>query len=409
MVISALLNVVHNLRRTVAAVLIIALGTGLLFLSHAYLQGLYAILSFGIRNQAGDLQIHHADYEHGSPGAQPLIPGVALARVERVVAELPEVRTTSRELLFGGLLQAGDRSTGVAAVGVETDRLNRGAASRRLLVAGYDLTSADHASAILGDGVARQLAVAPKQQGTLFVHSAAGAERTAELQMKGVVRTGSSINDAYAIYVPLPFARQILDTAGAHRILLFLRPFRPERRERDLDAVQERLRRQLADTGLPVAVSSWREAQDFYDQLKSFYDLLFTFAIAVITVLSMVAIFAIVSMAFLERLRELGSLRAIGTTRGQLMLLLLVESLATYLLGAAAALGLGLAAGAVINALQITFVPIGSNLPVPFHIDLELRYFLVPAAITLLMTAGAALVPILRTARMSVAHVLRYE
>ena len=191
-----------------------------------------------------------------------------------------------------------------------------------------------------------------------------------------------------------------------NRILLFLRP---ERWERDLDAVQERLRRQLKDAGLPVAVSSWREVQDFYDQLKSFYDLLFTFAIAVITLLSMVAIFAIVSVAFLERLRELGSLRAIGTTRAQVLLLLLVEALATYLLGAAAALGLGLAAGAVINALEITFFPIGSNLAVPFAIYLELRYFLVPAAITLLMTACATLVPVLRTARMSVAHVLRYE
>ncbi len=412
LIICALLNVVHNLRRTVAAVLIIALGTGLLFLSHAYLQGLYAVLSLGIRNQAGDLQIHHADYQHGSPGAQPLIPGAALARVERVVTALPEVRTVSRELLFGGLLQAGERSTGVAAVGVETDRLNRGAASRRLLVAGRDLTSGDHASAILGEGVARQLAVASQRQGTLFVHDAAGAERTAELHLKGVVRTGSSINDAYAIYVPLPFARELVDTAGAHRILVFLRPLRPGRtewREQDLEAVRIRLRNQLADTGLPVAVSSWREVQDLYDQLKSFYDLLFTFAIAVITVLSMVAIFEVVSVAFLERLRELGSLRAIGTTRAQLLLLLLVESLATYLLGAAAALGLGLTAGAVINALEITFFPIGSNLPVPFAIHLDLRYFLVPAAITLLMTAGAALVPVLRTARMSVAQVLRYE
>ena len=60
------------------------------------------------------------------------------------------------------------------------------------------------------------------------------------------------------------------------------------------------------------------------------------------------------------------SLRAIGTTRAQLLLMLLMESLATYLLGAAAALGLGIA-------------------------------------------AGAALVPVLRAACMSVSHVLRYE
>ena len=55
------------------------------------------------------------------------------------------------------------------------------------------------------------------------------------------------------------------------------------------------------------------------------------------------------------------------------------------------------------------FVPIGSNLAVAFYVDLELRYFLVPAGITLLMTVGATLVPMLRTARMSVAHVARYE
>ena len=92
-----------------------------------------------------------------------------------------------------------------------------------------------------------------------------------------------------------------------------------------------------------------------------------------------------------------------------MLLLLLVESLTTYLLGAAAALGLGLAAGAAINALGITFVPIGSNLAVPFYIDLELRYFLVPAIITLLMTGAATLVPTLRTARLSIASVLRHD
>ena len=45
----------------------------------------------------------------------------------------------------------------------------------------------------------------------------------------------------------------------------------------------------------------------------------------------------------------------------------------------------------------------------PLYVDLELRYFPVPAAITLLMTAAAAVVPLLRTARMSIAEVLRYE
>ena len=127
-------------------------------------------------------------------------------------------------------------------------------------------------------------------------------------------------------------------------------------------------------------MSSWQEVQEFYDQIKSFYDVLFTFVIVVVTLLSMVAIFEVLSVSFLERLRELGSLRAIGTTRAELLLLLLVEALATYLFRAALALGLGLGAGGIINALGITFVPIGSNLAVPFYIDRELRILPGPRA-----------------------------
>ena len=404
LVVHALLNVVHNLRRTLAAVVIIALGTGLLFLSHAYLQGLYSILSFGIRNQAGDLQIHHADYDHASMTAQPLIPGDVLTRMERILAgDFPEVRTVSRELLFGGLFEAGAQSQGVSGVGLETDRLHRGSASRRVLVAGTDLTYGDDPHTILGEGVAKQVDAEPGGSATVQVYTDSGQERRLEVQVKGVIRTGSSFADAYFIYVPLPFAQRLTGTDGVHRMLLFLR------HERQLATVRGRLSELIEGHDLPLAVSSWREVQDFYDQLKSFYDVLFTFVIAVVTVLSMVAIFAIISVSFLERLRELGSLRAIGTTRAELLSLLLVEALATYLVGAAAALGLGLAAGTIINALGITFVPIGSNLAVPFYIDLEPRYFLIPAAITLLMTAAAALVPVVRTARMSVAHVLRHQ
>ena len=405
LVVHALLNVVHNLRRTLAAVVIIALGTGLLFLSHAYLQGLYSILSFGIRNQTGDLQIHHTDYDHASMTAQPLIPGDVLARVEQVLAagDFSEVRTISRELLFGGLFEAGAQSQGVSGVGLETDRLHRGSASRRLLVAGTDLRYGDDAHTMLGEGVAEQVDAEPGGRATVHVYTDSGEERRLEVQVKGVIRTGSSFADAYFIYVPLPFAQRLTGTDGVHRILLFLR------QERQLATVHERLSELIEGHDLPLAVSSWREVQEFYDQIKSFYDVLFTFVIVVVTVLSMVAIFAIISVSFLERLRELGSLRAIGTTRAELLSLLLVEALATYLVGAAAALGLGLAAGTIINALGITFVPIGSNLAVPFYIDLETRYFLIPAAITLLMTAAAALVPVVRTARMSVAHVLRHE
>ena len=399
----ALHNVLNNLRRTSAAIVIIVAGTGLLFLTHSYLQGLYDILSSGIRNQYGDLQLHHSDYDPASLAVQPLIPGGVLARVEHLLDDLPEVRVTSRELLFSALVLVGAHRAGVTGIGLEADRMHRGSASRRVLVAGSDLKYGDLAHTLVGEGVGKQLAAHAGARAIVQVHDQSGHSRQADVEVKGIVRTGSSFNDAYMIYVPLPLAQQLLDTDGVHVIMVFLRS------ERQLAATHAHINGLLTENDLSLDVSDWREVQEFYDQLKSFYDLLFIFMIAVVAVLSMVAIFAILSVILLERLRELGSLRAVGTTRIELLLVLGTEMLATYLIGALLALALGLVAGAIINALGITFVPIGSNLAVPFYIDLELQYFLFPATITLLMTAGATLIPVLRTARMSVADVLRHE
>lgn len=192
----------------------------------------------------------------------------------------------------------------------------------------------------------------------------------------------------------MSYARELLGTDGAHRVLLFLRE------EGQLAAVQRRVvelidRQELPLT--PLTVSSWQEVQKFYDQLKSFYDVLFTFMVVVVTLLSMVAIFAILSVSFLERLRELGSLRAIGTTRVSYCCCWWWRPWGCTCLAPRWRLGWARGQGLQRAAERSTKTgSIGSGT--------------LPDEFTHLLTRPrAALVPVLRTARMSVANVLRYE
>ena len=114
-----------------------------------------------------------------------------------------------------------------------------------------------------------------------------------------------------------------------------------------------------------------------------------------------VAVFGIVNtlvLSVFERTREIGMLRAVGTTRWQIRSMITLESIVTALMGAA----IGITLGIVLSALLIARVdflilawPIGSLLA-----------FAIAAVI---VGVVAAVLPARRAARLNVLEALQYE
>jgi putative ABC transport system permease protein len=115
-------------------------------------------------------------------------------------------------------------------------------------------------------------------------------------------------------------------------------------------------------------------------------------------------------MTVMERVREIGTLRALGTSPGQVAATVLWEALWLGLTGALAGGALGAAAIAAVNGANLKMPPPPGAVD---PIDLQLAYvpeaFAGAVALMAVVLLVAAIVPVRRATRISVVEALRQD
>jgi putative ABC transport system permease protein len=224
------------------------------------------------------------------------------------------------------------------------------------------------------------------------------------VRVAGIVTTGVQELDTRYLKLHLTSAQRLLATDRVSNLLVGL----------DATAATAAAERSIAaaveGVAPALAVTPWTERATFYGQVKNLYNGIFWFLGTIVFVLVVLATSNTLVMAVLERVREIGTLRALGTSPGQVAAALLWESLWLGLLGAAAGCLLGAAAIAAINAGGLKMPP------PPGAVDpIDLRLAWVPEAFggaILLMAVVllvAALAPVRRATGLSVVDALRQD
>lgn len=166
----------------------------------------------------------------------------------------------------------------------------------------------------------------------------------------------------------------------------------PEARE----SVRRRIETELDNlTAVPPADLTKR----FADQLEIIDDF-----IVMITVIALVVgvlgVLNTMMMSVSERTREIGMLRALGWSKGRVVMTILVEGVLLSVLGGALGLVLGvLGTEALVSAFEDAFLVS----------DYELSTFIKGAVVALVVGVLAALYPALRAANLKPVEALRYE
>jgi len=149
---------------------------------------------------------------------------------------------------------------------------------------------------------------------------------------------------------------------------------------------------------------SVQDQSDFADQQTSQVDtvvLLLYLLLGLAVVIAVLGIVNTLALSIVERTRELGLVRAIGMRRGQVRLMVVVESVVIAVFGALLGLGVGSGLGtAVVRALNDQGIP---DLSLPWA---SLGTFLVLAVLIGLL---AAVIPAIRASRTNVLDAIAYE
>ena len=338
----ALQNTLRNRRRSLVTIAIAALGTAAILLAGGFALFTYQALEQAAARSTGHLIVGLPEQftkDEDTPLQYGLDNYQALS--SSLLAD-PDVRQVLPRVAFSGLISNGDKSTVMLATGVEPDSEFAVKGPFLNIIAGSVLASADpqaksvQAEVMLGEGLAKSLKAQPGTSLTLLASTTDGALNALDVTVKGVFSTGVPDIDKRLVYTDIATSQKLLNTQRVSTLGVFLK---------SMEATGP-ARGRVATANAKLTVQTWLDQAFFYRSVRALYNRIFGALGLIIGTIVVFVVANAMAMAIIERTREIGTLRALGTLPGQLLRSLALEGMVLggvgAVVGAAIALGVSM-------------------------------------------------------------------
>jgi lipoprotein-releasing system permease protein len=285
----------------------------------------------------------------------------------------------------GGLALRGEATQSISLVGVELERYDRIVGLRGKVVSGTARLSPGEA--IIGRELASDLGVRVGDRLTVQTGTVSDSFRVTALVDLGIKELNRR-----TVIVPLRAAQNLLALPGGATNL--------DLKVKDVwsaQALAQELRRQL-----PYKIESWQESNAQLVSALNAQSVSTSLIRGVVLVVVVLGIASVLVVSVVQKRREIGILRAMGATRGQILRLFLVQGAVVGALGSL----LGIVLAVVMIWLFTRFVRGSDGLPL-FVITLPLGTALQVALVATVCGVFAAIAPARRAAAMDPAQAIR--
>jgi len=403
-------NLLRYRRRTLLTALLIMLGVMALLLFVAAAGSFKQTMVGSITDSMlGHLQIHRKGYTQSIdnlPLNLSLQPG-AVNKIESALKADPDVAAYSLRVKLGAMFSNFTENTSIRLNGVDPaaedaavpalrQRINDGDKTGPLLAPG---------KVLIPTLIARGMKVGVGDEVVLVVTNASGSVNGRTFTVGGILDgvTGPGGRDGY---IHINDARELLrmDKPEVMEVAVRLKSLK------SLTAVQQRLNSKLDEIqnkeGKPATeLHLWSDLSPFANIVRMI-DMMTLFIRIMLVAIVLVSVMNVMLMAVYERIREIGTLAAIGTQPGKLMAIFLAEGLLLGLAGAAAGIALSYALVGYLNLNPVVFA-FGRE-QITLRPLLELAEVAGVLGLAVLVSALASLQPAWRAARMDPIQALRH-
>lgn len=394
-------NVFRQKRRTVLTVLMMFGGFTLSAISIGWADGTYNnIIDMFTRNQLGHIQIHGKGYLD-KPTIYNQI--TDYQKVGAMLMGIDGVEAWAPRLYSAGLASLGDKSAGVKIIGIDPERESRATRFEKKIIKGRYLNEKPDHETVLGKGLARTLKADIGDTVVIVSQGADGSIANDLYRVVGISESGDVASDQMSFYLHLADAQDLLVIEnGVHEIVVIARDLG------EVKALTAEINADLANTNL--IAEPWQEfAKSFYTAMRADkrgnWIMLF-----IIVMLVAIGVLNTVLMTVLERTREYGVLRAVGTRPAQVFRLVLYEVLSMAAIGVVIGCGVAL----LVNyLLSLHGVPMpepmtwGGMVFDRFYTEINAHSFYIPALAVVLSALFVSIFPAIRAARVAPARALR--
>lgn len=411
----SLRNVFRNRRRTILTLFILILGSSGLTLVGGFFD--YIIGSLGeyfVHSQTGNLQISREHfYERGTAAPfQYLLSDVNT--LQQRIESNPKVDYTVPRLSFGGMLSTEKANVAVLLLGVDPAReskmgeadIYRNTIRKDItstnITAGQDLATDDPYGVLLGRGLMKALQVGIGDNVTLLITRQFGSIDGLDLHVRGEFTTLLKDFDDRILKMNLSTLQDLFNVPGkVHSILVILKDMK------ETENARKELLAELNSSEMPLEAIPWTQQADYYNQSRDFLNKIYMTVQLIIGIVFFFSIANTINMNLFERMREFGTMMALGNTRGIIIKMILMEGSILGLMGATLGLFIGFVTAKIVSAIGITMPPppMGS-FEYPAYIILNLRIMAQVFFVVSVSTILASIIPAYRASHFRIVAAL---
>lgn len=352
-------NLLRYRRRTLLTAILIAVGVVALLLFVATAGSFKQVMVGGITDSMlGHLQIHHKGYT-ASIDNLPLnldLKPTAIRKVETLLQSEPAIASYSERVKLGAMFSNFNESTSIRLNGVDPVAEDKTVPALRQRISEGDPKGllVEPGQILIPDLLAKGMKVKTGDSVVLVATNASGSVNGKTFIVRGVLEavTGPGGRDGY---IHISDARELLRLEQPDIMEIAIRLHNLDQ----LPAVMAKLGAQLDEIrnkdNKPVTeLHSWKELSPFANIVKMI-DMMTLFIRIMLIAIVLVSVLNVMLMAVYERIREIGTLAAIGTQPNTIMGMFICEGLLLGLVGALAGILLSLACLALLQAMPPTF------------------------------------------------------
>ncbi len=329
----AMRNVFRAKARSAITIGALFFGVTMSLLLSAFVMGVgESLVAEAIESRVGAIQVHRTGYFE-KRDRQPLALNLTQdPAVEAKLRAIPNVKGLTPRITFNGLLTNGSRGTIAMITAIDAETVRDVLPKIDLYLEGDPLKPGDRNGAHVGLELNRALDLKPGVPLMLQAQGLGGRDNALDLEPRGVLAGQNPLEGKRAVTVPLAFAQSLLGMEG--KVTEYVVAVK------DLGQLDETAAAIRAELGEGFEVQTWEQLRPALRDARLLQRAVLGGVSVFFLIIALFGVANTLLMTVLERTREIGTLLAVGMTRGMVARLFMLEAFLQAVLGATVGLGL---------------------------------------------------------------------
>jgi putative ABC transport system permease protein len=398
----AVRNVGRNRRRSLITGVAIVIAVVMVMLLRGFVDGAGALMVADVvEGRSGALQVHRKGYVDSIESVPTRLNMPYTPELVAKMRAVPNVKGVTGRIVFNGLV--GNGRTQTMFVGRALDLAHEEEACPRaksiVKEGGKPLAAGDASDVLLGFELGESFGTPLGATVSVQSSSPSGRSNAIDLKVKGFAVSSLPFENKRVLAVPLATAQSLIDLDGKvteYAIAV-----------NELAALEQTKADLQAALGPEYEVHAWHELNTFVRDVINRQNIVFSAISAVLFVIALTVIANTMLMSVFERIREIGTLLAVGVRRAQVLQLFVLEAAVIGLVGGVIGATVGRVALAVISAIGIPLELPGTSGHAMLEPTVSPRFVAGAVIVAVIGALAASALPARRASRLNPVDALR--